>query len=166
MPDCLALPHRLRRLASCLLAGIAAALLQCASSAFSAPGNRAGDRPTRLEVWDLQLGTQLEGLPDEFVDYACGTNGGPPATPLNGWRDIRRCRPEASGLREIYFRYDDELEYWAKARNLLAQMEQYAGTKTYGFPVTVSALIDDGGVLRGVRVVSDPLGDTADLAEA
>jgi hypothetical protein len=53
-------------------------------------------------------------------------------------------------LREIYFRYDDELEYWAKANNLLEQMEQYAGTKTYGFPFTVSALIDDDGVLRGV----------------
>ena len=142
------MPHRLRPLAACLLPVLAAALLQCTSSAFSAPGNRAGDRPTRLEVWDLQLGTQLEALPDEFVDYACGTNGGPPATPLNGWREAQRCRPEASGLREIYFRYDDELEYWAKANNLLPQMEQYAGTKTYGFPVTVSALIDDNGVLR------------------
>ena len=135
-------------------------------SAFPAPGNRTGDRPTRLEVWDLQLGTQLEALPDEFVDYACGTNGGPPATPLNGWREVRRCRPEASGLREIYFRYDDELEYWAKANNLLPQMEQYSGTKTYGFPVTVSALIDDGGMLRGIRLVSDPRGDTQNRDEA
>jgi hypothetical protein len=151
MPDRLTMPCRLhQRLAAILLSGFAAILLVCVQSAFSAPGNHASDRPTRLEVWDLQLGTQLEALPDEFVDYACGTNGGPPATPLNGWRDIRRCRPEASGLREIYFRYDDELEYWAKANNLLGQMEQYAGTKTYGFPFTVSALIDDDGVLRGV----------------
>ena len=74
--------------------------------------------------------------------------------------------PEASGLREIYFRYDDELEYWAKANNLLAQMEQYSGTKTYGFPVTVSALIDDGGTLRGIRLVSDPRGDTQNRDEA
>jgi hypothetical protein len=116
--------------------------LVCASSAFAAPDNRTGDRPTRREVWDLRLGSQIEALPDEFIDYACGTNGGPPSTPLNGWREVRRCRPEANGLREVYFRYDDELEYWAKANNLLAQMEQYSGTKTYGFPVTVSALID------------------------
>jgi len=167
MPDRLTMPCRLhQRLAAILLAGFAAVFLVCVQAAFSAPGNRAGDRPTRLEVWDLKLGTQLEALPDEFVDYACGTNGGPPATPLNGWRDIRRCRPEASGLREMYFRYDDELEYWAKANNLLPQMEQYAGTKTYGFPVTVSALIDEGGVLRGVRVVSDPRGDTQNRGEA
>jgi hypothetical protein len=59
-------------------------------------------------------------------------------------------------LREVYFRYDDELEYWAKANNLSPQMEQFSGTKTYGFPVVVSALIDDGGTLGGIRVVSDP----------
>ena len=36
-------------------------------------------------------------LPDEFVDYACGTNGGPPSLPLTGWSDYKRCRPEPSG---------------------------------------------------------------------
>ena len=77
-----------------------------------------------------------------------------------------RCRPEASGLREVYFRYDDELEYWAKANNLLTQMAQYSGTRTYGFPVTTSALIDEGGVLRGLRLVSDPRGDLQNRDEA
>ena len=37
--------------------------------------------------------------------------------PLAGWGDFRRCRAEPSGLCEVYFRYDDELEYWAKANN-------------------------------------------------
>ena len=95
-------------------------------------------------------------MPDAFIDYACGTNGGPPGLPLDGWGDFRRCRPEPSGLREVYFRYDDELEYWARANNLRPQMEQFSGTKTYGFPITVSALIDDDGSVRGIRVVSDP----------
>src|SRR5437016_2624276 len=120
----------------------------------------ANERPRRLEVWDLQLGTHIEQLPDEFIDHACGTNGGPPGLPLSGWSEFRRCRPEASGLREIYFRYDDELEYWAKANDLTAQMEQYSGTKAYGFPIVVSALIDADGVVRGIRIVSDPRGDT------
>ena len=35
-------------------------------------------------------------------------------------------------------------------------MEQYSGTKTYGFPIVASALIDAEGVLRGIRIVSDP----------
>ena len=147
-----------RALAATLLTG-------AALSAPAAPAAPA-ERPTRVEVWDLPLGMPAEQLPDAFVDYACGTNGGPPSTPLAGWRDFRRCRPEPSGLREVYFRYDDELEYWAKANNLLPQMEQYAGTKTYGFPVVVSALIDAGGTLRGIRLVSDPRGDTQHRDEA
>jgi hypothetical protein len=162
MPD-----HRtMRRRLLALVASVAAALSACAPAAVSAPDERKSDRPTRLELWDLQLGTALEQLPDQFIDYACGTNGGPPSTPLTGWRGVRRCRPEPSGLREVYFRYDDELEYWAKANNLLAQMEQYSGTKTYGFPITVSALIDDDGTLRGIRLVSDPRGDTQNRDEA
>src|SRR4249919_3584950 len=112
------------------LAGVLVGLAVVAS-ALAAPT----ERPRRLEVWDIPLGTRVAQLPDEFVDYACGTNGGPPAAPLNGFAEFRRCRAEPSGLREVYFRYDDELEYWAKANDLIAQMEQYAGTKTYGFPI-------------------------------
>ena len=82
------------------------------------------------------------------------------------WKDFRRCRPEPSGLREVYFRYDDELEYWAKANNLAPQMEQYIGTKTYGFPITVSALFGEDGIVRGLRVVTDPRDATGDRDEA
>jgi hypothetical protein len=134
-------------------------------AAFCVPA-LAQERPPRLEVWDLRLGTRAEQLPDEFVDLACGTNGGPPSAPLNGWSDFRRCRSEPSGLREVYFRYDDELEYWAKANNLADQMEQYAGTKTYGFPVVVSGLLDAQGALRGLRIVSDPRDTSQNRDEA
>ncbi len=127
---------------------------------------RAQERPPRLEVWDLRLGTPVDRLPDEFVDLACGTNGGPPSLPLNGWSDFRRCRAEPSGLREVYFRYDDELEYWAKANNLADQMEQFSGTKAYGFPVVVSALIDAQGLLAGIRIVSDPRDTSQNRDEA
>src|SRR5436190_1436020 len=110
-----------------------AALVHGTNLAASAqtPG---AERPARTEIWDLRLGSPIDQLPDGFVDYACGTGGGPPSTPLGGWSDFRRCRSEPGGLHEVYFRYDDELEYWARANNLLPQMEQYAGTRTYGFP--------------------------------
>ena len=134
-------------------------------AAFCVPA-AAQERPPRLEVWDLRLGTRVEQLPDEFVDLACGTNGGPPSVPLTGWSDFRRCRPEPSGLREVYFRYDDELEYWAKANGLEDQMEQYSGTKTYGFPVVVSGLIDAQGLLGGIRIVSDPRDTSQNRDEA
>jgi hypothetical protein len=141
---------------------IVAATLLLAIAASAA----AQELPRRLEVWDLKLGTPVDKLPDEFVDYACGNNGGPPSLPLAGFGEFRRCRAEASGLREVYFRYDDELEYWAKANSLEDQMEQYAGTKTYGFPVVVSALFDAQGVLRGIRIVSDPRDGSQNRDEA
>jgi hypothetical protein len=142
---------------------IGAVLLGIPASALA---QGADERPIRHEVWDIQLGTKVADLPDDYVDYACGTNGGPPSTPLTGWKDYRRCRPDENGLREVYFRYDDELEYWAKANNLAAQMEQYVGTKTYGFPITVSVLISDDGVVRGIRIVSDPRDPSGDRDEA
>jgi hypothetical protein len=126
----------------------------------------AAELPKRMEIWDIKLGTPVGQLPDEFIDYACGTNGGPPSRPLNGWTDYARCPPEPSGLREVYFRYDDELEYWAKANNLLDQMEQYVGTKTYGFPIVASLLIDSGGIVQGIRIVSDPRHDADDRDDA
>jgi len=149
------------RLASWLIAAALGAL-------SSHPGFAAGadERPTRHEIWDIKLGAKIDALPDDFIDYACGTNGGPPGLALSGWKDFRRCRADPSGLREVYFRYDDEIEYWAKANNLEAQMEQYVGTKTYGFPITVSALIDENAEVRGIRIVTDPRDPSGDRDEA
>ena len=110
--------------------------------------------------------SDLAALPDDFADYACGTNGGPPSIPLMGWGDFRRCRPDAMGLREVYFRYDDELEYWAKANNIEDQMEQVSGTKAYGFPIIASVLIDGAGVVEGIRMVSDPRDTSQNRDEA
>jgi hypothetical protein len=153
------------RLFGWLMVALLVALPGLASAQDAAPKG-SDERPTRREVWDISLGAKIVELPDDFMDYACGTNGGPPSTPLRGFKDFRRCRPEPSGLREVYFRYDDELEYWAKANNLAAQMEQYIGTKTYGFPITVSVLIGDDAAVHGIRIVSDPRDPTGDRDEA
>lgn len=133
-----------------LMACVVGFLPACASVAL------AQERPTRVEVWDLKLGSAVEALPDGFAEYACGSNGGPPGVPLGSWREFRRCRAEPDGRLEVYFRYDDELEYWARANNFSTEVEQFSGTKVYGFPVVLSALFDAGGVLAGVRIVSDP----------
>jgi hypothetical protein len=126
----------------------------------------AQQRPARLEIWDLKLGTAAADLPDEFTDYACGTNGGPPSVALAHWRDFRRCRPEPGGLREVYFRYDDELEYWAKANNFATEIRKYSGTKVFDFPVVLSARFDEQGILAGIRIVSDPRDTSRDREEA
>jgi hypothetical protein len=141
---------------------LAWALLASGASAQQQPN----DQPARAEVWDLRLGTGVDQLPDAFADYACGTNGGAPSIPLAGWRDFRRCRPDAQGLREVYFRYDDELEYWAKANNFATEIEKYSGTKAYDFPVVLSGRFDEGGKLAGLRIVSDPRDPSRDRDEA
>jgi hypothetical protein len=125
----------------------------------------AQQRPSRAEVWDLKLGAAADTLPDDFTDYACGTNGGPPSMPLGGWKDFRRCRPEPNRLREVYFRYDDELEYWAKANNFATEIRKYSGTKVFDFPVVLSARFDDRGNLAGIRIVSDPRDTSRDREE-
>jgi hypothetical protein len=123
--------------------------------------------PARADIWSLKLGTPASALPrDAFIDYACGSNGGPPQRPLAGWSDYDKCPPEPSGLREVYFRYDDELEYWAKAHRARTLIAQYAGTKVLDFPVIVSGLFNAGGTLAGLRVVTDPLISPQDRKQA
>ena len=124
---------------------------------FGAVAGRAEAEPRRADVWSLKLGTSASALPNnDFIDYACGSDGGPPQQPLSGWSDYGKCPLEKNGLREVYFRYDDELEYWAKAHRARTLLAQYGGTKVLDFPVIVSGLFDAGGTLAGLRVVTDP----------
>ena len=128
---------------------------------------RTEDRPSRAEIWSLKLGIPASALPrDAFVDYACGSNGGPPQQVLTGWSDYDKCPPEANGLREVYFRYDDELEYWAKAHRARTLTAQYSGTKVLDFPVILSGLFDTGGTLAGLRIVTDPQANPQDRKQA
>ena len=117
---------------------------------------RAQDRPTRLNVWDIHTGEAASQIPDGFINYACGTDGGPPSIPLKNFTEFKKCRPDANGLHEVYFEYDDELEYRARALDLEAEIRRYAGTTAYEFPVVASVLFDEAGVARGERLVTDP----------
>src|SRR5437773_7306238 len=106
-----------------------------------APATGAQDL-RRASVWDLKLGEPIAAQPSsaEFRGFACGANGGPPRQPLSGWNDFKRCPAEADGLREVYFEYDDEYEYIARAKDLPREVSRWAGTTEAGFPVIVSAL--------------------------
>jgi hypothetical protein len=123
----------------------------------------------RATIWDLKLGQPVSAQPavQEFRGFACGSNGGPPRQALAGWSDFARCPAEANGLHEIYFEYDDEYEYIARAKDLEQEVSRWAGTTEAGFPVMVSALFDDSGVLRGIRLATDPRPDRRnDVIEA
>jgi len=117
---------------------------------------RAGELPKRASILDIQIGTAASEIPEEFVNRACGTNGGPPSIPLASFADFKKCRPDTNGLHEVYFEYDDELEYWARALDLKAEIRMYAGTTAYEYPIVASVLVDDAGKVRGERMVTDP----------
>lgn len=109
-------------------------------------------------VWNLEPGLHATELPaDEFIDYACGTNGGPPSLPLTGWADYAECQPEAdTGYYEVFFQYDDEPEFWARALRIPTKILLYQYTSAYAIPIIVSGLFDSDGFLMGFRMVTDP----------
>jgi hypothetical protein len=131
------------------------ALLALALAACPAAGDAQGLR--RANIWDLKLGEPVaaQPSPNEFRAFACGSNGGAPRQPLTGWSDFARCRAEPNGLHEVYFEYDDELEYIARARDLEREITRWFGTTEAGFPIITSALFDANGVLKGIRLVTD-----------
>ncbi len=134
----------------CIGARLSVVLLLWAATA-------SAQEPRRATVWDLKLGQPIAAQPsaEEFRGFACGSNGGPPRQRLKGWSDFARCPAETDGLHEVYFEYDDELEYIARARDLEQEVARWAGTTEASFPVVVSALFDSVGVLKGIRMVTD-----------
>jgi hypothetical protein len=109
------------------------------------------------EVHGLKLGLSAQAMTlDGWGELACGSNGGPPRQKLGAWSDFGKCPPEPNGLHEVAARFDDEAEYIGRAIDDPQYAEQHAGTRVAGHPVILSALFDDSGTLRGIRMVSDP----------
>ncbi len=126
-------------------------------------GKSAAAQTQAPRIWDLMLGTPVSALPiDDYVDPACGTNGGPPARVLKGFDEFALCPiDKATGLHEVWFRYDDELEYIARARRSEVLVRQYQANALAGQPIVTSLLIDDNGLVQGYRIVNDPRVDGA-----
>jgi hypothetical protein len=122
--------------------------LLCALIAGPGTG-RAAEDPLEGDLRDLRVGTAVDQLPAEgYVDLACGKNGGAPGAALARWAEFARCPPDAAGLHEVIFAY---------APSPLAEIgERWEGTKVAGHPVIPSLLIDEQGVVQGIRIVTDP----------
>ena len=135
-------------------------LAACALAAAAAGTSLARHEENEIKVtmWDLELGRHASELPTGvFGELACGTQGGPPSMVVSGWLEFAACTAEAgTGFHEIYFRYDDEAEYVARAQRMETQTALFGGTTAYAIPVIVSALFDAYGFLQGLRMVSDP----------
>lgn len=108
-----------------------------------------------FSIWDVELGAPVSIIPAMDVnDLACGTNGGPPSFPLSDPAEFKKCKPEETGLREIHFSYDDELDYVARAMNSEYQVLQ-DGTSVFAHPVMVSVLAGEDAVIQGIRIMTD-----------
>lgn len=121
----------------------------------------------RMEIWDIPLGSGIAGLSArDFQLIACGTDGGPPSKPLDGFADYVACSHEPTGLREVYLAYDDEMEYIARANRNLEVANRLSGTRVFGFAAIISLLVDDEGIVQGIRIVTDPRAATRERANA
>jgi hypothetical protein len=130
-----------RRLLGMSLAALLYALIAAPAS--------AADDPLEGDLRDLRVGMSVAELPTEgYVDLACGGEGGAPGTALASWAEFERCPRNAAGLHEVTFAY---------AESPLAELgDRWEGTKVAGHPVIPSLLIDDAGMVQGIRVVTDP----------
>ncbi len=139
-----------------------AALLVVAVTAPPAPAQTPApampQETSRRTLFDLPLGAHAYELSNRgFMEFACGSNGGPPGIRLTGWVDFAKCRPDATtGLFEVAYRYDDELEYRARAQRLEMQVLAFQFTEAYNIPMIVSALFDADGFYVGYRIATDP----------
>jgi hypothetical protein len=132
-------------------------ILAAAVALLVALGNISRAQQAMPTIWDVVPGTPVADLPDEaFVDPACGTNGGPPGLALGDFENFARCRREPSGLREVWFRYDDEEEYIARAARDPDAVARSNAMVVLGQPVILSLLIDDAGLVEGYRIFTDP----------
>lgn len=129
------------------------------------PGTAAAQDPAAqpdFPIWNVPLGQPVTAVPDSAAAIiACGTNGGPISIELKSFADWEQCTPEASGLREISYTYDDEKDYIARAFELEYRALR-GGTSVYAHPVLVSILVDDKGVSQGIRIVTDDRASDAD----
>lgn len=106
-------------------------------------------------IWDIRFGEPISQIPPaEVAEIACGTNGGPPSTPLKDFWEFEKCPAEPSGLHEVFFTNDDEADYIAEALEAEYRVMQ-GGTSIYAHPVVFSVLIDAEGIARGIRIVTD-----------
>jgi hypothetical protein len=92
------------------------------------------------DLRDIRLGKPVTDLPDAgYVNLACASDSRKTITTWSGWRD---CPADGSGLRAINFGYDP--------------VTSRDGTIVAGHPAVLTLLVDDAGIVSGLRIETDP----------
>ena len=101
----------------------------------------------KTELREISLGMHVKDIPgNRFKNYVCVGNG----HSLNSLIDFKQCSPENYDLHEVGLEYDTSENEWAKIN------EKLAGTTIGGHPVILSLLIDQQGLVQGIRAYTDP----------
>jgi hypothetical protein len=98
------------------------------------------------DVRDLKIGGKVADLPAEgYVDFSCAAEANAKPSTDNkpaGWSAWRDCPAGSDGLHALHFGFDP-----ATSRD---------GTIVAGHPVVLTALIDNNGIVAGIKIDTDP----------
>ncbi len=105
-------------------------------------------RADENDLREFRVGMDVGELPRSgYLGFACADN---PEHKLSSWQEYRQCSPQASGLRAVRFRYDENANPLAKVN------DTYEGTKVGGHPVLLTLLLGDTDRVRGLVIETDP----------
>jgi len=116
-----------------ILIGLAPALASQSTAAPNALGN---------DLRDVRIGMPVADLPAAgYAGFACAADESRKLPGWSGWRD---CPPDADGLHSIRFGFDP-----ATSRD---------GTVVAGHPVILTLLVDEAGVVAGLKIETESKG--------
>jgi hypothetical protein len=127
--------------------------------------------PLTPEFRALAIGDTAASLSTEgYEAFACGSNGGPPLKHITGWTDFSQCAPDERGLHEVYVEFGRRVgrlaERFHDQYGEELWLQRFGGTRLANFPVVLSLLFDDAGVVRGFRAVTDARAGLEDRGRA
>lgn len=92
------------------------------------------------DLRDIRIGMAATDLPGAgYANFACATGAQQKLTGWSGWRD---CPADAAGHHAVRFGYSAETDR--------------EGTIVAGHPVVLTLLVDNGGLIDGLRIETDP----------
>jgi hypothetical protein len=98
------------------------------------------EQPAGNDLRDIRIGMAVTDLPaGGYANFACANEQG---RAIAGWSDWPTCPADKEGLRAIRFDYDPSTSR--------------EGTMVAGHPAILTLLVDDKGIVAGLRIETDP----------
>jgi hypothetical protein len=100
----------------------------------------AAEEPAGNDLRDIRIGMVVTDLPAAgYANFACANDQG---HAIAAWSDWPTCPEDKEGLRAIRFEYDPTTSR--------------EGTMVAGHPAILTLLVDDKGIVAGLRIETDP----------